>query len=220
MTCMAAVFAVLAVTVVASADFTADCTLDGYVAMGGMVCNNTNSYLLPGNQNSPNTGPPQNMETFGYAFLKFDSNDLPDTAVSSAYLHLDVIALQDGMSWPITGTGNVGVFAVTADVAGINAGTANSFRNSIADVALDSILMTDAGLISLNVTDIVNDWITSGNNYGLILASPGGYMPRLRSMESTTGTVPVISNIPEPATLGLLGFGAIGVLCRRKRSTK
>ncbi len=202
---------------IAGADLQVDCTLDGYVAMGGMVCNTTNDYLLPGNQNSPPTGPPQNMETFGYAFLKFDPADLPGAAVDRAFLHLDVMALQDGMSWPAEGTASVGVFAVTADVAGINAGTAGAFLASIADTASDSVLMTGAGLISLDVTDIVNGWITSGDNYGLVLGSPGGLMPRLHSTETATGAAPVITDVPEPATLGLLGCGVVGFLFRRRK---
>jgi hypothetical protein len=199
----------------ASADFTADCTLDGYVAMGGMVFNNTNSYLLPSYPDSPPSGP---METFGYAFCKFDDADLPGTAVSDAYLQLDVIALQDGMSWPAAGTGSVGVFAVTADVAGINAGNAGTFRNSIADTATDSVSMAGAGLIYLDVTDIVNGWIAGGDNYGLVLASPGGLMPRLHASETTAGLAPVITSVPEPATMGLLACGAMGLISRRKRN--
>lgn len=199
----------------ASADFTADCTLDGYVAMGGMVVNTTNDYLLPGYPDSPPSGP---MQTFGYAFLKFDAADLPTEAVSEAYLQLDVIALQDGMSWPETGTGSVGVFAVTADVAGITGGTAGTFRDSIANIATDSVSMTGEGVIYLDVTDIVNGWIGGGDNYGLLLASPGGLMPRLHASETTAGLAPVITNVPEPATMGLLACGALGLISRRKRN--
>ena len=201
----------------ASADFTADCTLDGYVAMGNMV-QMTNSYLLPGNPDSPPSGPPHHMETFGYAFLKFDAADLPTEAVSEAYLQLDVIALQDGMSWPETGTGSVGVFAVTADVAGITGGTAGTFRDSIADIATDSVSMTGEGLIYLDVTDIVNGWVGGSDNYGIVLASPGGLMPRLHASETTAGLAPVITSVPEPATMGLLACGALGLISRRKRN--
>ncbi|NBB95171.1 MAG: DNRLRE domain-containing protein [Planctomycetes bacterium] len=199
----------------ASADVMADCTYDGYVAMGGMVTNTTNSYLLPGNPDSPPEG---SMQTFGYAFCKFDTTGLPTEAVTEAYLQLDVIALQDGMTWPATGTGNVGVFAVTADVAGINAGTAGTFRDSIADIATDSVSMTGEGLVYLDVTDIVNGWIAGGDNYGLVLASPGGLMPRLHASETTAGLAPVITNVPEPATMGLLACGALGLISRRKRN--
>lgn len=200
----------------AMADFTAYCTLDGYVAMGGMVFNTANGYLLPGNPDSPPTGPPQNMETFGYAFLKFDVGDLPSVAVSQAYLKLNVIALQDGMDWPATGTANLDVFAVTADVAGIDAGTSGTFRGSIAGVASDTLAVTGEGLIYLDVTDIVNGWI-SGDNFGLVLATPGGLMPRLHSSETTTGMAPMITNVPEPATMVLLGIGGIGAMLRRRR---
>ncbi|MFP4053729.1 MAG: PEP-CTERM sorting domain-containing protein [Phycisphaerae bacterium] len=197
-----------------SADVIADCTYDGYVAMGGTVFQNSNNYLLPGNPDSAPEGP---MQTFGYAFCKFNTADLPTEAVSQAYLQLDVIALQDGMTWPATGTGNLGVFAVTADVAGIDADNAGTFRDSIADTATDSVSMTGEGLIYLDVTDIVNGWI-DGDNDGLVLASPGGLMPRLHSSETTDGLAPVITSVPEPATMGLLACGALGLISRRKRN--
>ncbi len=198
----------------ASADVIADCTYDGYVAMGGMVVNTTNSYLLPGNPDSP---PSEEMQTFGYAFCKFDDPDLPTEEVTEAYLQLDVMALQDGMTYPAMGTGNVGVFAVTSDVESIAGGTAGTFRDSIADIATDSVSMTGEGLVYLDVTDIVNGWI-GGDNDGLVLASPGGLMPRLHSSETTAGLAPVITSVPEPATMGLLACGALGLISRRKRN--
>lgn len=211
-TCLAAALFALASVGAVSADFTADCIYDGYVAMGGMVYNTSNSYLLPGNPDSPPQG---SMETFGYAFLKFDDADLPAAAVDHAYLQLDVICLQDGMTWPVQGTGEVGAFAVTADVTTITGGTAGAFREHVAAVAADSISMTGEGLITLDVTEIVNDWIVSGDNYGLVLASPGGLMPRLHSSESTAGIAPLISSVPEPASVLLLGCAVVGLASRR-----
>jgi len=203
-----------------------DCTLDGYVAMGGMVWNTGNAYMLPGNPDSPPSGP---MATFGYGFLKFDAADLPaealDPATHQATLTMEVMALQDGMSYPVMGTGSVGAYAVTADVAGItDAATADSFRSSIADAAADSVSVTAdtaesfSEMISLDVTDIVNGWITSGNNYGLVLASPGGLILRTHATESTTGAAPVIttSAIPEPGTMMLLLL-AVGLLIGMRR---
>lgn len=212
--------AIITVVTVGSvqADFTADCIYDGYVAMGGMVTNTTNSYLLPGN---PDSAPQDTMETFGYAFLKFDSADLPGSTVSQAFLQLDVMALQDGMSYPVSGTANLGVFAVSSDVTGISAGTADTFRDYISDVASDSLSITDAelGQITLNITDIVNEWITSGSNYGLVLTTPGGVMPRIYSSEATSGTAPVITSVPEPTTMALLTCGVAGIFarCRKRR---
>jgi hypothetical protein len=198
----------------ASAD-TIDCVYDGYVAMGGMVFNTTNSYLLP---SYPYSEASSGMETFGYAFLKFDAADLPTSSVGQALLQLDVIALQSGMSWPVEGTGSVGVHAVTADVAGITSVTAASFRSNIAVAVTDSVSVTGEGLVSLDVTDIVNQWIASGNNYGLVLTSPGGLMPRLHSAQTVSGAAPSISVVPEPATLGALTIcGMVGVIARRRR---
>ncbi len=208
----------------ASADFAADCTYDGYVAMGGMVFNTTNSYLLPGYPDSPPSGPPQNMETFGYAFLKFDAADLPTEAVSEAYLKVEVMALQDGMNYPVAGSADLNVYGVSSDVGGITSGTADAFRADIADTASDTIIVAHPAAeafsetIYLDVTDIVNGWIGGGDNYGLLLASPGGLMPRLHASETTMGLAPVITNVPEPATMGLLACGALGLISRRKRN--
>ena len=218
---------VLSAAGAASADTIVDCAYDGYVAMGGMVCNTGNAYLLPG---SPEWEPQGTMETFGYAFLKFDAGDLPASAVQSATLQLEVISLQDGMTYPVTtpdAIGDVGVFAVTADVAGISAATANAFRANIAETATSVVQLTTPGgdgffaagtAVSLDVTDVVNTWINSGNNYGLVLACIDGYILRLHSSDSTIGASPFICvAVPEPGAMSLLICGALSVLTRRSR---
>jgi hypothetical protein len=211
----------------ATADTTVNCTYDGYVAMGGMVFNTTNSYLLPG---SPDWEPQGSMETFCYAFMSFDEAALPETTVQSATLALNVICLQDGMTYPVTdpaAVGDVGAFAVTADVMGITGSTAGAFREHIADVPASLAELTSPGgdgffadgtLVELDVTSLVNEWITSGDNYGLVLACDDGYMLRLHSNDTTTGAAPVISLVvPEPGSLSMLAWAAFGLLWHRGR---
>jgi hypothetical protein len=220
---MVAVAGVLAMGSAANAA-TADCVLDGYAAMGGMIVNTTNGYLLPGD---PASAAQSGMETFGYAFLKFDSADLPTLAVQSATLMLEVVAVQDGMAWPSAGTGSLYAYSVSSDVAGITAATAAAFRSSIAASASDSVSLVGSSvafaagtMISLDVTDIVNGWISSGNNTGLVLTNGGDLMLRLHSSESSAGADPMLTySVPEPATMALLAMGAAAML-RRGRSSK
>jgi len=205
------------------------CSVDGYSAMGGMIYyTDSNQYLLAGNPASPPSGA---METWGYAWLKF--GDLPTEAIGSATLILQSIAQTYGGMYQIPENAPVhlAVYAATSDVAALTNSSANqaAFRSSLIGAApVDTVYVTGGnGFYELNVTSIVNGWIDSGNNYGLVIASLGNAIPRFHSRETLTGTAPTIvtSAVPEPGTATLaaavlVGLGFLRVFRRRSMAAR
>ena len=205
------------------------CVLDGYAAMGGMVLNTSNNYLLGGDPNSEPTG---GMETWGYGWLKFDGSQLPDEAVSSAVLQLQSITQESGgMFTPpeaVSGGISVNIYSVTDDVATItNAATAGSFRSSFSTLIDTATVTGGDGVYEWDVTDLVNQWIAgpSGDgSFGLVFTATDA-IPKFHASETTTGAAPVIqftaANVPEPSTLVLAltacGLFGAGSLLRRSR---
>lgn len=226
---MAAMLALVGMTSIASISRaeTLSCTLDGYAAMGAMVVNTSNPYLLGGN---PNEAPQGGMTTWGYGWLKFDGSQLSEP-VTSAVLRLQSIMQASGSMYSvpedIAGGIGVSVCAVTADVATVTSSTADSFRASIASVADTTTVSGGDGFYEWDVTELVNSWIAhseDAESFGMVLVSSGA-IPKFHSSETTLGAAPVINITtavaPEPSTmiLALTAFGlfACGSILRRSR---
>ena len=209
--CALAVLVALTTAGTASADFTADCTHDGYLAMNNVFYADRD-YLTVGTYGGMFSG---------YAFLKFDESNLPDAPVDAAYLNLHSIPQVGGGMFPPPEDAPVSmnVHSALADVADIvDLASATAYLSNIG-TASDTITVSGGdGMYTLDVTDIVNGWVTSGDNFGLFLTVPNDLgFAKFHSMETTTGLAPTISSVPEPATMALLSLGGLGMLIRRKR---
>jgi hypothetical protein len=203
----------LAVTAADADSFSMDCTYDGYVVMGNVFYNNRD-YLTTGTYGG---------SFGGLAFLKFDDADLPSEPVAEAYLHLQSIAQTGGMfPAPEDDPVSMDVCAALSDVADlVDASSLGDFYPGDVGAVSDTITVSGGdGIYTLDVTDIVNGWIDSGDNYGLVLHVPSDIaFAKFHSMESTTGAAPMISGtIPEPGMLTLLVFGSACMLCRCHRA--
>lgn len=186
--------------------------VDGYSAMGGMIYyTDSNQYLLAGNPASPPSG---TMGTWGYAWLKF--GDLPTGPVASATLKLQSITQAYGGMYqvPENVPVDLGVYPAASDVALLTNSSAaqSAFRASlIGATPVDTVYVTGGdGFYELDVTSIVNGWVASGDNHGLVIASLGESIPRFHSRETTTGAAPaIVTTVPEPAAIMSLGMGLI-----------
>ena len=197
-----------------------DVSHDGYIAMAGTIFNTTNDYFLAGDHHAPDVIPP-GMVVWGYAFLKFDN--LPGAPVAEAHLNLKSQS-QSGTTWdtpedvPIT----LHAYAVTDDVATITGANAEAFRDTHLAAIADSALVSGGdGYYSWDITAIVNGWITSGNNYGLVLAGDENSqtVARFDSGDTVAGVVPGLDTValPEPASVSVFLLGAVALIRRRRR---
>ncbi len=73
---------------------------------------------------------------------------------------------------------------------------------------------------AFNVTGIVTDIYSTGNNYGFVTTTTSTNPLQARSSEQTETITPVLvidySYVPEPTTLGFLGLAVMGLTRRRR----
>ncbi len=214
----------------AAADFVMDVELDFYTPMGSTVVDDR-VYLLTSNAYEPL---PEYggmiMETL--CFLKFNLDNLPGSAVSGAYLTMELTSGHSAMSG-MTDPVQMSVQRVTEDIAGMVDGryTVAEFQDhdtGYIGETVSTVAVYEDGCYSWDITALVNDWIAGVPNYGLAitgrddLRNDGNQHPEFFSQDAAVaglGLSPVISNqpVPEPATICLLGAGTGCLLCRSRR---
>jgi hypothetical protein len=215
----------------ASAEVIGDCTVTGYTFMGGGSAYqstpagpNAKDYFLaqPLNFTFSMGGPPQNM--WGYGWAKFD---VGAETVDEAYLVLDLLGVGAMGTTPAT-PGNPGILDIydpgATDVAGLGGGT-QADRLALRD-ALDAatplvsaFTMTSNGTYFIDITEMYNGWVDGSiTNNGLVFSAlDEGDGTKYASFGSTEGSAPYISNVPEPASIALLGLGGLAMIRRRAR---
>jgi hypothetical protein len=223
---IATILAVALVSVgTASADVIGDCNLTGYTFMGGGIAYtsaptgpNAKDYFLaqPLVETSANY--------WGYGWAKFD---VGTETVDKAYLVIDLLGI-GAMSITPANPANPGILDIynpgATDVAdlGGDAGLRATLQGSLAGTTplVDDFTMTSNGAYAIDITDMYNAWVDGSiTNNGLVLAAPDdGSGTKYASFGNLEGSAPYISTVPEPATMGLLACGALGLISRRKRN--
>ena len=185
-----------------NAGVVADCTLTKYNAMGSGWGGATD-YSMVGSY----TG-----FTPSYTVLKFDISGLTEQ-VDPVYLKVDTY-IGDGMGGMFGVASAENPLTVSARAVSSDVSTWDSLQESDIDTtAVGSLVISDDGYYYFDVTSIVNAWISSGNNYGLALAvdecTSGNSFSYLYGIGNSAGDAPVLTTVPEPATLALLGLGSL-----------
>lgn len=197
------------------ASIISDCTSSRYCYMGGSIASATKDYMLVGDRNA---------DYWGYAWLTFET---PSETVSSAYLNLQSIAQSAGMwSVPESNPVTITVYTINDDVTKIgNSYSASSFKDMIGEAIASEIVSGGDDIYSWDITALVNEWVTGGSNYGLLLSisslTNGLTYAKFAGVGHSSGIDPVITDIamavPEPTTLVLLGLGTL-FSCRKRRT--
>lgn len=205
----------LAVAVVAlgvsssvNAGVVAECTSTAYNAMSTSFGSGTD-YTMVGSY----TG-----FTSSYSLMQFDVSGLTDT-VDQVYLQVDKYTKTSGM---FDNTSDSNPITVSVSVYSGDLESDSIDLDAISDVTYDIQVIGADGYYYFDVTEIVNAWIESGVDYGCLVlsvevCSSGNSFTYLGGINSSVADAPVLTTVPEPATMALLGLGAF-MLRRKKRA--
>ena len=156
-----------------------------------------------------------------YAVMKFDVSDYTEAVSETVYLKIE----------KYSGTAG-GMFAASTDSNPLTVGVRNALNDisgwseydssNVSSILTDTSVLGDDGFYYFDVTDIVNQWITSGNNTGLVLGvescPSGNSFSYIYGIGNADGAAPVLTSVPEPATIGVMSLGALITALKRKRS--
>jgi autotransporter-associated beta strand protein len=122
-------------------------------------------------------------------------------------------------------------------VTGLNSGQIEVMYTLYGDANLDGVVNgSDFGILAANFGTQVNGWdrgdfnyddVVNGSDFGLLASNFGmqangadAQLPAddLAALDAFAAANGLLADVPEPASIGLVTFGVIGVLIRRRRS--
>lgn len=193
----------------ANAAFYADCTETKYNAMG-TGWGSGSDYMMVGEYSG---------FTPSYSVLKFDISGYDSIVEDSVYLKIEKYS-NEGAMFADTSSDNIisiGARAALSDISGWS-----EFNDSqMSDVVSDTQIVGSDGFYYFDVTDIVNGWIVSGENNGLVLAAEncpsGNSFSYLYGIGNSNGAAPILTAVPEPATIAFMSLGLLTALGKKKK---
>jgi hypothetical protein len=200
-----------------------DCNLTGYTFMGGGI-----AYTNTSESHAKDYFLAQSLEGdyWGYGWVELNVSS--ETTVDSAYFVFDLLGV-GSMSFADATEEN----PATLDIYSAGGTDTSSLGDSPAlrstlqgtlyaeeSSLTGTLIMASNGTYCVDITNLYNACVTDGvENIGLIFVSEGS---KYASFGNEGGGVPYISTevagtlVPEPATIALLGLGAL-VFNRKKR---
>ena len=123
-----------------------------------------------------------------------------------------------------TGSFRLAVVALGADFSESETATLSTWyqNNLFGRSRIAEVNLTQAGLVQIDVTSTVNEWIINPSaNFGFglvgLTSSPLATTVRFYSLENSSGLGPVLLAIPEPSSFTLLWVGVGWLVSRRLR---
>jgi hypothetical protein len=178
-----------AFTALTNASFYADCTYTKYNAMGTSWGSGTD-YIMVGEYSG---------FTPSYSVLKFDISEYTEEVANPVYLKFEKYFKASGM-FDNTSASNPLTISVRAALSDVSSWSGLE-TSQISLTACDVVEIGADGSYYLDVTDIVNEWIATGNNYGLVLATDdcpsGNSFTYIYGINNNEGPAPVLTAINE-----------------------